>query len=392
MKRYFYLVFVFLLITPMLMAGGKKETASAEVKDQWAMDAKVGEYTEKTFDEAALYEAAKAEGEVNVYSYSSRITKVAESFEKQYPGIKVNGYDIDSAEIITKVVAEQNAGNYEADMIFLKDGPTVRNVLSKRGMVYKYVPSTMMDKVPQKYREPFLVHHTSTQVIIYNDDKYDKPPVSSYWDLTKEEWKGRVLMPDPQKLSEYIEILSTVVQHSDEMAADYKKVFGKELELSPGIENAGYEWIYRLIKNDLVIMGSTNDVAKAVGLSDLKNPPVGITSTSRVRDKEKDPNLKFTFIEDVSPMMGFSTNVIMAVVNKAKHPNASKLLINHMMGDEKAGAGYKPYNTVGNFSVRTDHPPVKGMKPLSELDLWEADSDFVWNEGQKILEFWISNL
>ena len=242
---------------------------------------------------------------VNVYSYSSRIAKVAETFEEQYPGIKVNGYDIDSAEIITKVLAEQNAGNFEADMIFLKDGPTVRNVLAKRGMVYNYVPATMLDKVPEKYREPFLVHHTSTQVIIYNDEKMSKPPVTSYWDLTKEEWKGRVLMPDPQKLSEYVEILSTVVQHSDEMAADYKKVFGKDLTLSPGVENAGYEWIYRLIKNDLVIMGSTNDVAKAVGLSDQKNPPIGITSTSRVRDKEKDPNLKFTFIEELTPMMGF---------------------------------------------------------------------------------------
>ena len=61
----------------------------------------------------------------------------------------------------------------------------------------------------------------------------------------------------------------------------------------------------------------------------------------------------------------------MAVVNNAKHPNAAKLLINHMMGDEKGMAGYKPYNTVGNFSVRTDVPPVKGMKALADLDLWK---------------------
>ena len=391
MKRYFYLFLVFLFITPVLMAGGKKEAADAPAEDQWAMDAKVGPYTD-AFDEAALYEAAKAEGAVNIYSYSSRVFKFGPTFEEKYPGIKVNGYDIDSAEIITKIIAEQSAGNCEADIIFLKDGPTVENVLQKRGMVYSYVPSTMMDKVPEKYRVPFLVHHTSTQAIMYNNEKLDKPPVSSYWDLTKEEWRGRVLMPDPQKMSEYVEILSSVVMNADKFAADYKKVFGKDIVLSKGIENAGYEWIYRLIKNDLVVMGSTNAVAKAVGLSDQDNPPIGLTSISRLRDKEKDPNLKFTYIENMSPMMGFSTNVIMAIVNEAKHPNAAKLMINYMMGDENAKGGYKPYNTIGNFSVREDHPPVKGMKKLSELDMLEADSDFVWSEGQKILEFWVSNL
>ena len=373
------------------MAGGKKEAADKPAEDQWAMDAKVGKYTD-AFDEAALYEAAKAEGEVSIYSYSSRVFKFGPTFEEKYPGIKVNGYDIDSAEIITKVIAEQSAGNCEADIIFLKDGPTVENVLQKRGMVYSYVPSTMTDKVPEKYRVPFLVHHTSTQAIMYNNVKYDKPPVSSYWDLTTEKWRGRVLMPDPQKMSEYVEILSTVVMNADKMAAEYKRVFGEDIKLSPGIENAGYEWIYRMIKNDLVVMGSTNAVAKAVGLSDQDNPPVGLTSISRLRDKKKDPNLKFTYIEDMSPMMGFSTNVIMAVVNDAKHPNAAKLMINYMMGDDNAEGGYKPYQTVGNFSVRDDHPPVKGMKKLKELNMWEADSDFVWKEGQKILEFWVSNL
>ena len=238
MKRYFYLVLVFLLMAPLLMAGGKKEAADAPAKDQWAMDAKVGPYTD-VFDEAALYEAAKAEGEVNIYSYSSRVFKFGPTFEEKYPGIKVNGYDIDSAEIITKVLAEQSAGNCEADIIFLKDGPTVENVLQKRGLVYSYVPSVLVDKVPEQYRVPFLVHHTSTQAIMYNNEKLDKPPVSSYWDLTKEEWRGRVLMPDPQKMSEYIEILSTIVQHSDEMAAEYKKVFGKDIVLSKGVENAG---------------------------------------------------------------------------------------------------------------------------------------------------------
>jgi len=44
---------------------------------------------EETFDEASLYEAAKKEKEVNIYSYSSRVFKFGKTFEKKYPGIKV---------------------------------------------------------------------------------------------------------------------------------------------------------------------------------------------------------------------------------------------------------------------------------------------------------------
>jgi iron(III) transport system substrate-binding protein len=176
------------------------------------------------------------------------------------------------------------------------------------------------------------------------------------------------------------------------MAAEYKKVFGEDLTLSPGVENAGYEWIVRLLNNDAIILGSTNDVAKAVGLSDQENPPVGFTAYSRLRDKQKNPNLKFDVMTGVEPVMGISTDVVVGIVNEAQHPNAAKLLIHWMMGDAKGGQGYSPYFVLGNFSVRKDVPPPEGSKSLAELSLWKADPDYVWNEGQKVLDFWVANI
>jgi len=393
MKRIFYFVLFVCISTVALLATGSPEAEAGNASaDQWAKDVQVGPYTETSFDEAALYEAAKAEGEVNIYSYSSRVFKFGPTFEEKYPGIKVNGFDIDSAEIVTKIIAEQDAGTPLADIIFLKDVATVDNVLGKKGLVYSYVPSTMNSVVPMKYREPYLVQHTSIQGFMYNDLKLDAPPISSIWDLTKEEWRGRFILPDPQKLPEYLETLSVIVQNSDKMATEYKAVFGKDIELSPGVENAGYEWIYRILQNDAVVMGSSNDVAKAVGLSDQANPPVGLTSISRLRDKKKDPNLHFNYIENITPVMGFTNSVIIAIVNEAAHPNAAKLMINYMMGDKDGQGGYAPYHTIGDFSVRSDVAPVEGMKNLSELNVWSPDSDFVWSEGQKILEFWVTNL
>jgi iron(III) transport system substrate-binding protein len=372
--------------------GGEGATEMSPETEAWLQEARLGRYVEDSFDEAALYEAAKKEGEVNIYSYSSRVFKFGPTFEEQYPGIKVNGFDIDSAEMVTKILAEQNAENYVADVIFLKDPTTVINELVSRGFVFQYVPPDLVDVIPEQFREPLLVHHASVDAFIYNDGKMSSPPVDSLWELTKEEWRGRFILPDPQKMPEFIEVLAAIVEHSNEMKKEYQRVFGKRISLSEGVENAGYEWLLRVLNNDAIIMGSTNDVSDAVGLSDQANPPVGLTAFSRLRDKEKNPNLTFDVMYDLQPAMGVSTEVVVAIVNRAKHPNAAKLLIRWMMGDQQGGEGYEPYYVLGNFAVRTDVKPLEGIRNIGELNLWAANPDFVWENGQKIVEFWISNL
>ncbi len=395
MHKSFSLVLAFLLLSCLIaFAGGEKERATelSPETEAWLQEARLGKYVETSFDEAALYKAAREEGEVNIYSYSSRVFKFGSTFEEEYSGIKVNGFDIDSAEIVTKILAEQNAENYVADVIFLKDPTTVIHELVDRGFAFRYVPPDLVDAIPEQFRKPLLVHHASVDAFIYNNDKMSAPPIDSLWDLIKEEWRGRFIFPDPQKMPEFIEVLAAIVEHSDEMKKEYERVFNKKISLSPGVENAGYEWILRTLNNDAIIMGSTNDVSDAVGLSDQANPPVGLTAFSRLRDKEKNPNLKFDVMYDLEPAMGVSTEVVVAIVNQAKHPNAAKLLIRWMMGDEEGGEGYEPYYVLGNFAVRTDVKPLEGIKNIGDLNLWAANPDFVWENGQKVLEFWIANL
>ncbi len=392
MKKLLMIILCLAVVSSMLVfAGGGKEKSGAE-DTAWLKEARIGKYAESTFDEKALYEAAKLEGSINIYSYSSRVHKFGETFEKKYPGIKVNGFDMDSGEIVTKISAEQTAQNYVADVIFLKDVAVAYNVLVAKGLAHNYVPADLKKVIPKDYQEPMLVHHTSIQGFVYNTAKNSNEPFNSLWDLTKPEWKGKVIMPDPQKLSEFVEIYTGIVENADALAKEYEKVFKEKIKLSPGISNAGYEWLYRILKNDAIIVGSTNDVVKAVGLSQQDKPPVGLTAYSRVRDAEKDPNLKFAFTEKTTPVSGFSLNVVELVINKAPHPNAAKLMLRYMLGDEKGGEGYTPYYVAGNFSVRTDVPPIEGLKPITEMKVWSASPEFVWNEGQQVLDFWTANL
>ena len=193
-------------------------------------------------------------------------------------------------------------------------------------------------------------------------------------------------------MPEFIEVLAAIVQHSDEMGKEYQRVFGKPIQLSKDSKNAGDEWILRLLRNDAVISGSTNDVSNAVGQPGQQKPPVGITAFSRLRDKEKNPKLAFDVAYDLRPVTGVATQVVVAVVNQARHPSAAKLLVRWMLGDEKGGRGFAPYFVLGNIPIRTDQPAPKGSRLLKDLNAWTADPQYVWDHGQEIRDFWLSNL
>ncbi len=371
-------------------AAGLSGAAAPPGLDAWLKQAELGPYQEAKFDAEALYQKAKAEGRVTVYSYSSRIVEVGKSFEQRYPGIKVQGFDMDSAEIVTKVQAEQSAKNYAADVVYMKDPATALHVLKNPGHLVTFVPADLTALLRPEYREPFLIHHLSFDVLIYNSAGAGKAPVASLWDLTKPEWQGRVLFPDPQVLPEFTEVLATIVQHSPEMAREYERVLGKPLQLSPGVPDAGREWIKRLLANRVTVAKSTNDVATAVGRAEPARAPIGLTAMSRLRDKEKDPKLAFEVAYDLQPVAAVTTGVLLAVPSSAPHPYSAKLLIRWLMGDAKGGEGYKPYSVLGDAPTRSDQPLPAGMRAIDHR--WHADPAYVWANGRAILDFWIANL
>ncbi|MDY0392166.1 MAG: ABC transporter substrate-binding protein [Candidatus Bipolaricaulis sp.] len=365
------------------LAGGQKID---EATRAWLEQVKVGPYLEPT-----LYELALTEREVTIYSYSSRVHQFGATFEARYPGIKVNAFDMDSGEILTKVLAEQRAGKFSADVIFLKDPAAVIAELYEPGYVFNYIPPDIKHLLPAEYREPLLVHHISLDVFIYNTEVYESSPIKNIWDLTRPEWQGKFLMPDPLVTTEYIEVLATIVQHAADMATAYEEAFGESLVLSPGVENAGYEWIKRVLQNGAVIVRSTDDVSNAVGAPGQVHPPVGLTAFSRLRDKEKNPQLAFDVAYGVKPVLGVEHQVVVAVVNRAPHPNAAKLLIQWMMGDDYGGWGYAPYHVFGNWPTRVDVLAPSGVPALAELAYWNTDAEFVWDEYGKIVDFWTLN-
>lgn len=385
-------VIMFLLVIfsfSLVWAGGSQEELLT------VEDAQISSVDE---DWDAIYEAAKKEGKVVLYSLSSRIYDALEDFYKMYPGIDVEAIDMGDVDQIDKITREHNAGIYNADVLMLANGSTLLNELMPKGYVKNYVPSVLIDGVPadeaiaQDFQRPLLVHSVESKVVFYNTEVYPNgSPVDNLWDLTRPEWYGKVQMKDPMLTEENLNLLQTIVKYSDEMAKAYEKEFGEKIKLSSGIDNAGQEFIKRLIENGIVLTSSGSDAAMAVGAAGQSDPPLTLSvASSKIRYNES-KGAKLGIAWEMEPKIGITKSNHLVMAANAPHPNAAKLLIRYLLGDSDGGGGMRPFNVPGGWSSRSDVAP-EGDIHLEQLRdfTWFLDYDFIYNYGLPVRDFWMT--
>lgn len=391
MKKIFILILIIALVPMgMLWAGGGQEEPAAAAAAAPMVD-------EGPEDWDAIYEAAKVEGKVVLYCLSSRVFDIVESFQAEYPGIEVEAYDIPGVEQVDKLTREQDAGLYNVDVLNLANGTTILREFLPQGVVTNYVPQTLLggalsvDVIPENLREPILVGNIEAKVVFFNTEKYPTSPVDSLWDLTRPEWKGKVQMKDPMLTDENMNFLQMVVKNADKMAEAYKEEFGENITLSNGVENAGYEFIKRLANNGLVLTTSDGTAAKAAGAKGQSDPPITLTvASSKLRYNDtKDTALDIAW--NMSPKMGISKANYIVMAKNSPHPNAAKLLIRWMLGDEMGGAGMTPFFVPGQWPSRSDVKPAIDIS-LGDLTkyTWFLDLDYIYDNGLPVRDFWLS--
>jgi iron(III) transport system substrate-binding protein len=322
-----------------------------------------------------LVELAREEGEVTVYSFTSRIASVEEAFEAQYPGIDLIGHDIASSEQITRLQSEAQAGTPSADVAYVSDAPVVITELVSGGILQNYVPQRVAGTVPEEYQQPLLANRLSTKILMYNEEAHpDGSPIQNLWQLTEEEWNGKVVMVDPSVRGDYLDLMAEIVRRSDEMARAHQEHFGSEVELDEGVENAGQQFIKDLYANGLVLVDDTDNVNAAVGTTGQEDPPVGITSYSDRRDNgEEGWALQASL--GTAPSLGITFPAYIGMVRGSDSPAAARLVADFLMGDGSAtgGPGYEPFYVPGDYPVRTDVEMPEDAAPLDELGAWDID-------------------
>lgn len=328
---------------------------------------------------------AKEEGVVVTYGTSSRLGKVAPLMEELF-GIEIQHAKMSDMEITERLVREKEAGIVAVDFIMAEDILGVAGQLLPYGYVESFVPDMYTDKISAAYLDPF-VFLVQPRTIVYNTEANDECPITNLWQLTTPEWRGRVMMRDPEITSTNISFLAEIVARPDEMAAAYKDFFGEEIQLTT--ENAGWEFVKRLAQNKVVALGSDDDVAEAVGSRGQTNPPVGFATVGKVRLNIEE-NLVLGVAENIQPINGYHYPAYGLIVTDSPNPNAAKLLVRTLCTDEGMQAWTQDW---GNFSTNPDNSYASD-NPLGGLDVW---SSLTWpltleataQYSRDVLDFWI---
>ncbi|MGL1932112.1 MAG: ABC transporter substrate-binding protein [Desulfotalea sp.] len=331
-----------------------------------------------------LVAAAKAEGEVTVYSITSRIANAAKSFEEKY-GIKVSAHNLKGYELITKVTKEGQGGVAGADFVIAQDAGRVFGELIEPGYVYSYMPESYKDIIPAKYQNP-LAFTFITKVFTYNSETFTFPPVDNIWELTEPKWNEKFYFKDPLKEGVNANFLTMLTSEkmAKKMAASYKRYFKKDITLTT--PNAGYEWIKMLIANKPVMFTSDTKMTTALGTKGNGISAVALGTYSKVRYRHK-KNLALMPIMGMEPFAGFVYPSYLLISKKAKNPNAAKLFIEYLLSPE----GFKPWaKSLGTYSSNPNIKPFPGDNSFavwSQLLVYE-DPEFTFQNRVDVEDFW----
>ncbi|HPE69536.1 MAG TPA: ABC transporter substrate-binding protein [Thermotogota bacterium] len=331
-----------------------------------------------------LVSAAKAEGKVVVYSITSRIKNAAEAFQQKY-GIEVEAYNLKGFELIEKVSKEVGSGIVGADFVIAQDGGRVFGELIEPGYLINYIPPDMADVIAPDQQNPLMLS-TITKVFLYNSETYTFPPATNIWALADPAFKGRYFFKDPFQEGVNMNFLTMITREdwAQKIEKAYERYYGEPLQLTT--ENAGYEWIKRVLENGLVLMKSDTTMAESLGIRGQQIDKVGLCTYSKVRYRDT-KNLALLPIMGMEPFAGFYYPSYLMLVENAAHPNAAKLFIEYLLTEE----GFTPWSdSEGTYSPNPNilpYPGDNGFNVWGNILVGE-DPEFLFENRIDVEEFW----
>ncbi len=315
-----------------------------------------------------VLEGARKEGQVVIYTglvVNVALRPMVDAFQAKYPGVKMNFWRGESEAIAAKISAEQRANNMVGDVV---EGTGVGELALAANIIQpfhtpmrEFLPKTLQD--PQNLTAPTRVSYFA---MAYNTKLVpaDKVP-QRYEDLLDPMWKGKISWRIESASGTALFLTNLRIAWGEERALDYfKKLSGQK------IINFGSGSARTLV--DRVMAGEY-----PLALNVFAHfPVISAAQGAPVNSKLLDP----------VP----STASTISIVKGAKHPHASLLLIDFMLGKD----GQEVFSKAGLFPARPDvapSPVVAAVDPnvakvpvnfiLGEtVDKYEKRSDEIYQE------------
>jgi len=311
----------------------------------------------ETIASAELFDAAREEGSVVVYTSLNEVTNGAlvEAFEKD-TGLTVEGVRTPTGRLFERIQSEAGAGALPADVVTMPDHSLFGSLVDKGTFAKHTVPSD--GQIGADFKSPdgtYYAINSAPTVIAWNKEIIkDEQAPKSWADLPKVGAAGKQIG----------------IVHSSQGAGGW----GLALFMR---EKFGVEYWQQLADTKPSLESSVGSLAEKLGRGEVavaaaRPPEVGEL-------QEQGAPVDFVWPEDGTPTFNFFSGT----VAKAKHPNAAKVYLNWVLSKRgqsvlaAEGGDYPVHNEVD--------PPVineKKVPPLDEIKPYLAKKQ-EWVERRK---------
>jgi len=301
-------------------------------------------------------EAANKEGQLTVYHTRGPFDKVFANFNKRYPGIKLVSVSGRGGDLISRIMAERRADKYLAD-IYLGSTGTPLDVLYPAKVLEPIPPLLILPEVKdpsnwfQKqhhYGDPngkyiFVFEGVVRTDMAYNTNLVDPKEFSSYWDLLKPKWKGKIAAMDP-KLAGFPTGLLQFAYYDQDLGAKFLRQLFGEMDITLARDSRQLvDWLV-VGKFAIALAPSASEVQTAI--------------------KQRLPVARFEPRAFKEGIYMRATQGSLSVLGRYPHPNAAKLFINWLLSREGQTHYQKHFLRVDPmFSLREDVSPDPTVEP-----------------------------
>jgi iron(III) transport system substrate-binding protein len=292
-------------------------------------------------------EAARREGSLSWYTSTpvELAQRLTETFQSE-TGIKVQFLRTGGQAVLRRILQEIAAGHPGADVITVSDAGAA-NAMAKQGQLMAFRPDgfdQVLDVVKDKQGR-WIAQRLQLSGIPVRTDKVAPQDVPTTWsDLTKPKYKGRMVMPDPSFTAIQLVVVAMLSQ------------------------KLGWDFYKALRANDTMIVQGHQQVFSTM------------QSGERVIGAEGSDPRSFSHGQDVPnqtivyPTEGaFFVSSPTAILKDAKSPNAARLFARFMISP----AAQKIIAASGIHAVLPGVAPPPGMPALSAIKALPIDLDYV---------------
>lgn len=268
-------------------------------------------------------EAAKKEGQVNLYIFGGQSALPIEAgvFQKRFPEIKVVTV---SGDPVPRILAERRAGKYLADVAIggsstpydlylakaldsIKDAmilPEVKDESKWWGGKHRYTD-------PERKHAFVFIGHPQAGGIYYNTRMVNPKEFLSFWDFLNPKWKGKIHSRDI-RASGTGTVNSRVFYYNPKVGPEFIRRLYSEMDITLFRDRRqGVDWLVTG-KSPICFFCTRSDI--------------GVAKRQGLPAEEFGPMKEGLGLTSSSGNMGF--------VDRAPHPNASRVFINWFLSRE----------------------------------------------------------